>query len=158
YYFSMSFARSLNTAFGFACGKKPVEREWLFITFMPLLLILYVFILSLALALLTVSKILLGGMYHRLTDVLNLLLLFLIIKMLYASYFKPRREVFIASAFVALMFFLLNKVFSLIVAKLVSLSPIYSVLGSPLLFLVWLYYSFYCLLVGARLITTLDKV
>ena len=158
YYFSVSFAKSLNTAFGYACGKKPVEKERLFIIFMPLLLILYVLILSLAVVLLTIRKLLLGGIYSRLGEVLNLLLIFVSIKMLYASYFKPKREVFIASAFVAFMFFFLNKVFSLVMVKLISLSPLYSVLGSPLLFLVWLYYSFYCLLVGAKLITALGMV
>ncbi|MFN7066086.1 MAG: YhjD/YihY/BrkB family envelope integrity protein, partial [Aquificaceae bacterium] len=140
---------------GYARGKKPVEREGLFIIFIPFLLMLYVLILSLAVALLTISKLFLGGIYSKLGDVLNPLLIFVSTKMLYASYFKPKKEVFIASAFVAFMFFFLNKIFSLVMVKLISLSPLYSVLGSPLLFLVWLYYSFYCLLVGAKLITAL---
>ena len=65
YYFSLSFAKSLNTAFGFVYGKKPVEREVFFWTVMPLMMVFYTLLLSVAIVLLTVSKALLGGIYYK---------------------------------------------------------------------------------------------
>ncbi|MCS6957661.1 MAG: YhjD/YihY/BrkB family envelope integrity protein [Aquificaceae bacterium] len=157
YYFSLSFAKSLNTAFGFLYRKKPVEREIFFWVFMPLLILLYAGFLSLAVTLLTLSKSYFGGMFQRLAELLNFLLVLIMIIMIYSSYFRLRRSVFLSSILVALMLFLLNKFFSTIMVKLISASPMYSVLGSPLLFLVWLYYSFFCLLFGVRVVFRLDQ-
>ncbi|RME12307.1 MAG: ribonuclease BN, partial [Aquificota bacterium] len=157
YYFSLSFAKTLNISFGFVYRKKPLESEVFFWVYMPFLLVLYTAVLSLAVALLALSKSYLGSLYQRLTELLNFMLLFSILGMLYSSYFRPRRQVFLASAFVAFLLLLLNKLFSLIVVKLLSASPLYSVIGSPLLFLVWLYYSFFCLLLGVCFIRRLDE-
>jgi len=158
YYFSLSFAKSLNTAFGFVYGKKPVEREVFFWTVMPLMMVFYTLLLSVAIVLLTVSKALLGGIYYRIAELFNLFIIFLVLTMLYSLYFKLKRATLIASGLVALMLFFLNKAFSLIVIKMVSLSPLYSIIGSPLLLLMWLYYSFFCLLVGVRIIARLDQL
>lgn len=158
YYFSLSFAKTLNTAFGFVYGKRPVERELFFWTIMPLMIILYAMLLSVTVVLLTISKALLGGIYYRMAEAFNLFIIFLVLIMLYSLYFKPKRATFFASAFVAAMLLLLNKAFSLIVVKMVSLSPLYSIIGSPLLLLVWLYYSFSCLLVGVRVIARLNEL
>ncbi len=158
YYFSLSFTKSLNTAFGFVYGKKPVEREVFFWTVMPLMMVFYTLLLSVAIVLLTVSKALLGGIYYRIAELFNLFIIFLVLTMLYSLYFKLKRATLIASGLVALMLFFLNKAFSLIVVKMVSLSPLYSIIGSPLLLLMWLYYSFFCLLVGVRIIARLDQL
>ncbi len=157
YYFSLSFARALNVSFGFAYGRRPLENEFFFWVLMPLLLILYTTALSIGVALLAIAKSFLGGLYQRLTEVLNFLLLFFIVGMLYSSYFRPRRPILFASAFTALLLLILNKLFALMVVKLLTLSPLYSVIGSPLLFLVWLYYSFFCLLLGVCFIKRLDE-
>lgn len=139
-------------------GKRPVERELFFWTIMPLMIILYAMLLSVTVVLLTISKALLGGIYYRMAEAFNLFIIFLVLIMLYSLYFKPKRATFFASAFVAAMLLLLNKAFSLIVVKMVSLSPLYSIIGSPLLLLVWLYYSFSCLLVGVRVIARLNEL
>ncbi|MEN3029001.1 MAG: YhjD/YihY/BrkB family envelope integrity protein [Aquificaceae bacterium] len=157
YYFSVSFARSLNTAFGYLYRRKPVEGELFFWTLMPLLLLLYASVLSFTVTLLTLSRSLLGPFYQRLTEFLNFFLLFLIVFMIYASYFRPRRKVLTASAFVSLILLLLNKLFSILVAELVSTSPLYSLMGTPLTFLLWLYYSFFCLLLGVCFLRRLDE-
>ncbi|MFN4013489.1 MAG: YhjD/YihY/BrkB family envelope integrity protein [Aquificaceae bacterium] len=157
YYFSLSFAKALNTAFGFMYGKKPVESEIFFWTIMPLVIILYAILLSFAVVLIAISKALLGGVYYRIAEASNLFVLFLTLAMLYSLYFKLKKATLFASALVALMLLLLNKAFSLIVVKMISLSPLYSIVGSPLLLLLWLYYSFSCLLVGVRMIARLDK-
>ena len=115
-------------------------------------------LLSVTVVLLTISKALLGGIYYRMAEAFNLFIIFLVLIMLYSLYFKPKRATFFASAFVAAMLLLLNKAFSLIVVKMVSLSPLYSIIGSPLLLLVWLYYSFSCLLVGVRVIARLNEL
>ncbi len=152
YYFSLSFAKSLNLAFGFVAQKRPIEREIFIWIALPFLLIFYGIVLSIAIALFIVSKGLLGFLGNRLVYIFNLLLIFLVVSLLYSSYFRPKRETFIASVFTSFLLFLLNKLFSLVLLKLVNLNPLYTVIGSPLLLLVWLYYSFYCLLIGARLI------
>ncbi|MDW8067067.1 MAG: YhjD/YihY/BrkB family envelope integrity protein, partial [Aquificaceae bacterium] len=120
-------------------------------------ILLYAGFLSLAVTLLTLSKSYFGGMFQRLAELLNFLLVLIMIIMIYSSYFRLRRSVFLSSILVALMLFLLNKLFSTIMVKLISASPMYSVLGSPLLFLVWLYYSFFCLLFGVRVVFRLDQ-
>lgn len=156
YYFSLSFTKSLNLAFGFVSQRKPIEREVFIWIALPFLLILYGVVLSLAIVLLTLSKNFLGFLGNMFVDLFNLLLLFLVISMLYSSYFKPKRKTLIASAFTSLLLFLLNKLFSLVLVKMISLNPLYTIIGSPLLLLVWLYYSFYLLLIGARLIAKLS--
>lgn len=157
YYFAFSFARSLNNAFSFVYGRKPMEVSFLFWALMPLLLILYSTALSLTMTLLTLTKSFLGSFYQRLTELLNLLTLFLILLMLYTPYFRLRMATLFASALVSLMLLSLNKIFSLIMVKMLSTSPLYSVIGSPLIFLVWLYYSFFCLLYGVRFMSRLDQ-
>ncbi|MCS7196409.1 MAG: YihY/virulence factor BrkB family protein [Aquificaceae bacterium] len=157
YYFSISFAKSLNTAFGYIYRRKPVEGELFFWTLMPLLLFLYTSVLSLTVTLFTLGRSLFGLSYHGLTELLNPFLLFLIVLMVYASYFRLRRKVLVASLFTSLMLLLLNKLFSLLLAQLVSTSPLYGIMGTPLLFLVWLYYSFFCLLLGVCFLRRLDE-
>lgn len=137
---------------------KSFAKNFFFWTIMPLMIILYAMLLSVTVVLLTISKALLGGIYYRMAEAFNLFIIFLVLIMLYSLYFKPKRATFFASAFVAAMLLLLNKAFSLIVVKMVSLSPLYSIIGSPLLLLVWLYYSFSCLLVGVRVIARLNEL
>lgn len=157
YYFALSFAKTLNFSFSMVYKKKPLESELAFWVFMPLVLILYATALSFGLALLAIAKSFLEGIYQRLTELANFLLLLLLVSMLYSLYFRPRGYTFLASAFASLLLFILNKVFSIVVIKLISASPLYSVIGSPLLFLVWLYYSFFCLLLGACFLRRLDE-
>ncbi|MCS7171003.1 MAG: YihY/virulence factor BrkB family protein [Aquificaceae bacterium] len=157
YYFSVSFAKSINTAFGYVYRRKPIEGEAFFWTLIPLLLLIYAMVLSFAVTLLTLSKSLLGSLYQRLAEFLNISLVLLIISMVYASYFRIRKTVFASSILVALMVFMLNKLFSLLLVKLVSASPLYSLFGTPLLFLVWLYYSFFCLLLGVCFLRRLEE-
>ncbi|MCS7261886.1 MAG: YihY/virulence factor BrkB family protein [Aquificaceae bacterium] len=154
YYFSVSFAKTLNTAFGYVYGEKPVRRELFFWTLSPLLLILYLIVLSLTVTLFTLGKSPLGHLYGEL---LSFLLLCLTVVTLYGSYFGLRVSVFVASGLGALLLLPLNKFFSLLVVKLLSLNPLYSLLGTPLLFLVWLYYSFFCLLTGICFLRRLDQ-
>ncbi len=157
YYFSLSFAKALNVSFGFVYGQKPLKSEIFFWVFMPLLLIAYTTALSIGVALLAITKSFLGALYQRLTEFLNFLLLLSIVSMLYVSYFRPQKPIFFASAFTTLLLTILNKLFALIIVKLISASPLYSVIGSPLLFLLWLYYSFFCLLLGVCFLKRLDK-
>lgn len=157
YYFSLSFARNLNTSFGFVYGSQPLKGGVLLWLSAPLVLLVYSAVLSLAVTVLTVGKTLLGAFYQRLAEGLNFLLLFLSVGMLYSFYFHLRRHVLLSSALVALLLFLLNKTFSSVVLWLVSTSPLYGAIGSPLLLLVWLYYSFLLLLLGVRFIKRLDE-
>lgn len=157
YYFSLSFARTLNTSFGFVYGSQPLKGGMLFWLSIPLLLVVYSTILSFAVTVLTLSRTLLGVFYQRLAEALNLLFLLLSVGMLYSFYFQARKHVFLSAVFTALLLFLLNKTFSSLVAWLISTSPLYGVMGSPLLFLVWLYYSFFFLLLGVRFIKRLDE-
>lgn len=157
YYFSVSFAKSLNTAFGYVYRKKPVKAELFFWTAIPFMLLLYTSILSFAITLFALSKSLLGSLYQRLTEFLNLFLLFLILVMLYASYFRFRKGVILSSVFVSVMLLLLNRLFSSLLLKLVSMNPLFSFMGTPLVFLLWLYYSFFCLLLGVCLLRRLDE-
>ncbi|MEN3028816.1 MAG: YhjD/YihY/BrkB family envelope integrity protein [Aquificaceae bacterium] len=156
YYFSVSFARTLNTAFGYVYGEKPVRREVFFWTLVPLLLVLYLSVLSLTVVLFTLGKSFMGPLSGS-KELLNFLLLCLTLVILYSSYFGIRSSVLMVSAVGALLLMLLNKVFSLLVVKLLGASPLYSLLGTPLLFLVWLYYSFLCILAGVCLLRRLDE-
>ncbi len=157
YYFALSFAKTLNFSFSMVYKKKPLESELAFWIFMPLVLILYATALSLGVALLAIARSFLEGIYQRLTELINFLLLFFLVSMLYSFYFRPRGFTFLSSAFASFLLFILNKVFSIVVVKLISVSPLYSVIGSPLLFLVWLYYSFLCLLLGVCFLRRLDE-
>lgn len=148
YYFSVSFSKTMNDAFGYVYRKKPVEGEVYFWTVMPFLLFVYTAVVSLTATFLAISKSFLGSFYQRITELMSLFSLFLMIGMLYSAYFRLRKSVLLTSALVALSLLALNKVFSIVLAKLITTSPLYSVMGTPLLFLVWLYYSFMCLLVG----------
>ncbi len=59
--------------------------------------------------------------------------------------------------FVSISFFFLNKIFTLFVVKIILLNPLYGLMGSVLLFLIWLNLSFTVLLAGVKYVQLIEK-
>lgn len=158
YYFSVSFAKTLDRSLSYVCYRKKRLGELSYWVGVPLMGAFFAVLFTGIFVFLTIVKMVLSGFYaHLLNLAINFtifLLLVLIYKlMLYRSWFS----LLLSSAVVSLFFFLFNKVFSYVVVKLLLVNPLYAVMGSFLAFFVWLNFSFYIFLLGAKLSELLDE-
>ena len=157
YFFSVGFVKTLHQAFLYVLQEVKTEKEWAFWIKMPFFVIVFTILMSLTPFLGLVLKVFMG--YYT-SYVLNFLTIWLIAFLTYFLFLPKKyktKNIILGSLFFTFGMLLLNKLFSLILIKFITLNPLYGFLGSLLLFFVWVNLSFTLLLSGARFIQLLKE-
>lgn len=160
YLFSVSFAKVLSKALSYAYGSQNERKELTFWLAVPLLLLFYTVLTPSLLFLMSISKLYLSSFYVYITTLLNWLYLLLSLTLLYRLFLPERLGLvylLCGGLFASLLLFFLNKLFSMFILKLLLSNPLYAVLGSFLSFLIWVNFSFYCILLGGRFVRLLNQ-
>lgn len=160
YFFSVSFSKSLHRAFLYVLSEVRSEKEWVFWVKTPALVLLYTLCLSLLFFLSSFLKVYLGNYNAYLFYFINLLTFWVLIFLTY-TLFLPRKysfkDVYVGAMLSSCALLLFNKLFSAFVVKLVALNPLYSFMGSVLIFFIWVNLSFSVLLAGAKYIQLMKE-
>ncbi|ADC89157.1 ribonuclease BN [Thermocrinis albus DSM 14484] len=161
YYFAADLAGSMRTAFGYATGIKPKGRYISLFLITPLYLLLLSLFLSLLALFPAVMKLFLPWAPQLVLWPVKFMIL---TGMIYVTYYiflpvsvKPQ-HLLKASLFSAVLITVLNYLFTVVIIKLVHANPLYAVMGSVLVFMVWMEKVFVILLTGARLALAYQKV
>ncbi len=151
YLFSVSFAKNLYKSFAYVSHGVKRRGEAFFWVFVPIFIMSFSLLSVLMLSLFALLKFL--PLKMPLGFVFNLFFLLIALLVLYRVFLEADfKRVLYSSLLVSFMLSLFNKAFASLLIKLVSINPLQGMLGSFLLFLVWLYFSFQFILLGAKII------
>lgn len=160
YFFSVGFSKSIHRAFLYVLSQPYREKEYTFWIKTPLLIVVYTFILSFIFLLMSVIKYYLMSFFSYVFYFLNFLSLWLVIFFVYYLFLPVGYSMLylsLGALFVSISFFFLNRIFTLFVVKAILLNPLYGLMGSVILFLIWLNLSFTVLLAGAKYVQLIEK-
>ncbi|MFN3813044.1 MAG: YhjD/YihY/BrkB family envelope integrity protein [Aquificaceae bacterium] len=160
YFFSVGFSKSLHRAFLYILSQTYKEKEYIFWIKTPVFIIAYTLFLPFISLFMSVIKYHLVGFFSYMFYVVNLLSIWLVVFLVYYLFLPigySMLYLFQGALFVSISSFFLNKIFTLFVVKIILLNPLYGLMGSVLLFLIWSNLSFTVLLAGAKYIQLIEK-
>mgnify|MGYP001626354772 FL=1 len=153
YFFSVSFSKDLHKAFLYVLSETRSEKEWVFWIKTPLILIIYTLMLSLFFFVSSLLKAYLGSYAVYLFYLINFFAVFSLTALIYALFLPKKyafKDTYLGALFASIGLLVLNKIFSTFLVKFVKLNPLYGLMGSVLLFFIWINLSFTVILSGAR--------
>lgn len=151
FYYSVGFSKSLYSAFCYIIGIDKKHKMWDFWIKTAIFIVLLSFFIFTAFSI--------THLIHH-SEILPYLSLFMVYLLLYRIFFpnKPSyKNLAIVSLLLAGVSFLVNKLFSAFMVKLIKLNPLYGTFGSALVFLVLVYYSFVLILFFGHVLYLLDQ-
>ncbi len=156
YFFSVSFIKNLYKAFAYVKCDIKQRSEISFWVFLPIL----TFIFSLLSIAIITAYALLKFFIVKIpfTFLANLLFLLIVLFAVYKYFINASTaKTFYVSLLISIFLYFFNKLFVSLLVKFVTLNPLYGLVGSFLIFLVWLYLSFQLVLVGAKIFTYKER-
>ncbi|NPA41597.1 MAG: hypothetical protein GXO18_04915 [Aquificae bacterium] len=161
YFFSVGFIKNLGKAFYFVSeGLLGQKREFLYWLLMPVLLLVFILVMSAFFFLSLYMKFVIPKTYTFVSDLLYVLPGALILMVLYGSFLTRRvspYKLMFVSFFVSVLIFLIQWVFTWYVANIFKGSLLYGSLSTVVAFLIWANLIFLMIVLGARLIYRLEN-
>lgn len=152
YFFSVNFIKNLYKAFVYVNCNVKKKNELSFWIFLPIL----TFVFSLLSIVVIVLNAFLKFFMLKIpfTFLINLVLLLTILFAVYKYFIVASvAKTIYVSLLMSIILYFFNKLFFSLLLRFIILNPLYGLVGSFLIFLVWLYLSFQVILAGAKIFT-----
>ncbi len=152
YFFSVNFIKNLYKAFSYVKCDIKQRSEISFWVFLPTL----TFIFSLLTIAIITTHALLKFFIVKIpfSFIASFLFLLIVLFTVYKYFINASiAKTLYVSLLISIFLYFFNKLFVSLIVKFVTLNPIYGLVGSFLIFLVWLYLSFQVVLAGAKIFT-----